>query len=326
MEMKRCYGCMRMKLHTPVCEHCGYEERQRNSQMHLPLGTVLNGQWLIGRVLDSDILGFTYIAWHLEHERIFAIREYFPVSIAARNPADKVTVVLIENKNQPLYVKYYNLFLQQIQFRMKYSWIGCIPATYGGTFTANNTLYMIMEYMEGTTLKDRVSKMPTPLTPDETWELLKPLAAAISELHDNHLLYRDLTPGNVLILWNGQVRLQDGATLQYPIRYHGEEFIPKIVNNGFSPIEEYMRNGKIGPWTDVYGFCAIAYYCLTGKVPPLIPDRMMDGPELPLLDRVPGLKRNQWKGLQQGLAIRPGDRIQDMKTLCAMLWENSMDL
>ena len=44
---KLCLGCMHMKNNTPVCEHCGYDERSANLPHQLPVGSTLGnlGAW-----------------------------------------------------------------------------------------------------------------------------------------------------------------------------------------------------------------------------------------------------------------------------------------
>ena len=45
---KRCFGCMKLKEQSPVCEHCGYNENVPNYAHQLPVGTVLREHYLVG--------------------------------------------------------------------------------------------------------------------------------------------------------------------------------------------------------------------------------------------------------------------------------------
>ena len=84
MEKVLCLGCMQEKEQRPVCEHCGFDERTGNHPHQLPVGTILQNQYLIGRVLGQGGFGITYEALDCSTGRHVAIKELFIKEICNR--------------------------------------------------------------------------------------------------------------------------------------------------------------------------------------------------------------------------------------------------
>ena len=77
---KLCLGCMQNKESSPICEHCGFDERQENLSHQLPIGTMLQNQYLVGKVLGQGGFGITYIGWDQNLSIPVAIKEYLRVN------------------------------------------------------------------------------------------------------------------------------------------------------------------------------------------------------------------------------------------------------
>ena len=78
MGVNRCYGCMAEVTQYP-CAKCGYDPRKNQMPDYaLKPETILNGKFLVGRVLGQGGFGITYVGWDLALERKIAIKEYFP--------------------------------------------------------------------------------------------------------------------------------------------------------------------------------------------------------------------------------------------------------
>ena len=177
-------------------------------------------------------------------------------------------------------------------------------------FEANNTAYIVMEYLEGITLKQYLGKYGV-LQFRNLIEMMLPLLEALIEIHSQGLIHRDISPDNIMVQHNGKLKLMDfGAARDYT--ESGNKSLTVILKPGYAPPEQYQTHGVQGPWTDIYALCATIYKCLTGITPPDAIARVMDDKfkEPDQLDGKlsPDIKKILWKGMN----IFPEERYQDI--------------
>ena len=92
------------------------------------------------------------------------------------------------------------------------------------------------------------------------------------------------------------------------------------LKHGFAPVEQYMTRGQ-GPWTDVYALSATVYYCLTGKVPPMAPERLeADQIQPPSALGVP-IDSQLESALMWGLTVQPKARPVSMEVFRARMFD-----
>lgn len=177
-------------------------------------------------------------------------------------------------------------------------------------FEANNTAYIVMEYLEGITLKQYLGKYGV-IQFRNLIEMMLPLREALIEIHSQGLIHRDISPDNIMVQHNGKLKLMDfGAARDYT--ESGNKSLTVILKPGYAPPEQYQTHGVQGPWTDIYALCATIYKCLTGITPPDAIARVMDDKfkEPDQLDGKlsPDIKKILWKGMN----IFPEERYQDI--------------
>lgn len=177
-------------------------------------------------------------------------------------------------------------------------------------FEANNTAYIVMEYLEGITLKQYLGKYGV-IQFRNLIEMMLPLLEALIEIHSQGLIHRDISPDNIMVQHNGKLKLMDfGAARDYT--ESGNKSLTVILKPGYAPPEQYQTHGVQGPWTDIYALCATIYKCLTGITPPDAIARVMDDKfkEPDQLDGKlsPDIKKILWKGMN----IFPEERYQDI--------------
>ncbi|MGN0976467.1 MAG: serine/threonine protein kinase, partial [Faecousia sp.] len=318
MEEKRCYGCMKLKKNSPICEHCGYDDRQTNAPHQLPGGTVLKEQYLVGKVLGQGGFGITYLGWDLYLDIPVAVKEYYPAGVVMRDTTVTLDVVSSSGDEGARFRNNKERFLREAKMLARFSQVPEIVQV-KNFFLANNTAYIVMEYVEGTTLKQYVADHGGRLSAEETLSILRPVIEALCKVHKAGLVHRDISPDNIMMLPSGGVKLLDFGA----VRDVGEASVDKpltksteaILKQGYAPIEQYQKHGSLGPWTDVYALCATIYYCLTGQVPPDAPERLLGYEDLNLREKVPALSEDQAKALEHGMALRAEQRTDSMDTL-----------
>lgn len=317
MDFNRCYGCMKPKTESPVCEHCGYDETASNASHQIPVGTVMQGKYLVGKVLGQGGFGITYLGWDLFLELPVAIKEYFPSGVVMRDSSHSLSVSCSAGDAGGRFQHNRERFLREAKSLARFE--GC-PEIVRVTnyFLENNTAYIVMEYVEGITLKQYVKNHGGKLSAEETFRLLQPVMQALDKIHATGLIHRDISPDNIMLLPDGGTKLIDfgavrdvhNADVDQPLTKSTEA----ILKQGYAPIEQYQKRGALGPWTDVYALCATIYYCLTGEVPMDAPERVLSDEEFTWND-IPGLTAQQKEALEAGMALLPKDRTQSMKAL-----------
>ena len=275
----------------------------------LQRNTGLIGRYVIQEVLGQGGFGITYLGIDKLYGNKVAIKEYYPQRIAMRKAQyeDVVTVTSIEEKNN--YNKGKKRFLDEAQVMARFNKNEGIVKILD-FFEANNTAYIVMEYLEGITLKQYLGKYGV-IQFRNLIEMMLPLLEALIEIHSQGLIHRDISPDNIMVQHNSKLKLMDfGAARDYT--ESGNKSLTVILKPGYAPPEQYQTHGVQGPWTDIYALCATIYKCLTGITPPDAIARVMDDKfkEPDQLDGKlsPDIKKILWKGMN----IFPEERYQDI--------------
>ena len=288
-------------------------------------GTRLIGRYTIEGVLGQGGFGITYLGIDELHEKKVAIKEFFPQGIVTRNIEyqDTVTVTFVGEKDN--YEKGKERFLKEARTMAKFSKDeGIVKAL--DFFEINNTAYIVMEYLEGITLKQYLRENQR-IAPEDLIELLVPLIESLDEIHSQGMIHRDISPDNIMVLPDGRIKLMDfGAARDYT--EFGEKSLSIVLKPGYAPPEQYQTHGIQGPWTDIYALCATMYKCITGENPPDAIERVMDDhlkkisafgiPVLPQIE----------EAIIKGMSVAANDRYQNVGDFCEDLYggyeENSV--
>jgi len=314
---KRCLGCMKMKENSPVCEHCGYNENVPNYPHQLPIGTVLRGQYTVGKVLGQGGFGITYIGWDNFLDVPVAIKEFYPSSFVNRDCSVTLNVTCNGEQAESLFAYNRERFLREAKILAKLQNIPGIVKVQN-LFTENNTAYIVMEYVKGIDLKHYIRMQGRVLTPQETFSVLRPIMYALQKVHEADLVHRDISPDNIMILPDGSAKLLDFGAAREVEHAEVDKELPQsteaILKHGFAPLEQYRRRGNLGPWTDVYALCATIFYCLTGRVPNSATERILEDDNVNW-HQIPGLNEQQIAALEQGMALMPKQRTRSVRDL-----------
>ncbi|MBQ6892443.1 MAG: BspA family leucine-rich repeat surface protein, partial [Clostridia bacterium] len=321
MEQRRCLGCMKL-TDQPVCPHCGYPQTASNEPHQLPAGTVLQGQYLVGRVLGQGGFGITYLGWDLSLERLVAIKEFFPAATVNRDVNISRNVRVNSTHMAESFGASRERFLREARALAKLTDVPEIVGIYS-SFQEHNTAYIVMEFVKGTELVKMVQTRGGRLGAQETLKMLKSVVYALDTVHKAGLVHRDISPDNIILHPTGGAKILDFGAVRAVEAPNAEQDLNRsteaIVKHGFAPVEQYRSRGGIGPWTDEYALCGTIYYCLTGRVPVDAVSRSM-GEGHPDWQSIPGLTDRQRAALEKGMSILAKDRFQSVAELAAELY------
>lgn len=317
MEFTRCFGCMRHAKTFP-CKHCGYDPMlDLPEPYYLRPGVILNGKYVVGKVLGQGGFGITYIGWNLALDSKVAIKEYFPAGQVMRDSSTKSHLHWFTTP-QAKWAQTDGLekFLKEARKMSRVSNISQVVRVQD-LFQENGTAYIVMEFVDGHTLKAYMDTNGT-LSWDQAKQIFLPAIQAMERVHQYGIIHRDISPDNIMIQPDGEAKILDLGAAKDISRNAGVSSM-QVAKAGFSPLEQYQEGGS-GTWTDVYAMAATIYYALTGVVPPAAMDRL-DSKD-PIRWNLPGIRtlpKQAQKALVQALAVYAKDRTQTMGALLAQL-------
>ena len=309
-QYNRCLGCMEEKAEAPTCPCCGWVAGNApESALHLTPGTLLNNKYLIGKALGQGGFGITYLAWDINLNLKLAIKEYLPQELAYRSGGQ--SEVSIYKKTLAGHF-YYGLekFLQEARTLARFVEHPNIVSV-RDYFKANGTAYLVMNHIEGITLKEYLESKTEPLTFTQALDIFMPVLDALKEVHALDILHRDISPDNLLVNSRGRVVLIDFGAARQAIGEKSHS-MSVIMKAGYSPEEQYRSKGVQGPWTDIYAVAATIYRSITGRLAPESLDRLAEDTLAPPSQLNAEISETQEKALLKALAVRAKDRYQTL--------------
>lgn len=258
-----CENCFEETAAVP-CAHCGYDpaESAKDPTLLAP-GTVLLEKYIIGRVLGKGGFGVTYLTYDKAAENKVVVKEYFPYGIARRS-ADNTTVTFSSDDSADVFEEGAEKFYNEARIISRFNDYPNIVNIYE-FFYENNTVYYSMEYLSGQTLKEYIRDHGVILAPQALY-IARRVADALEVAHGESVLHRDISPDNIIICDNGNVKLIDFGSARQVIDERSQSF-SVIVKPGFAPLEQYQKKGNQGPWTDIFSLGTTLYFALTGDIP-----------------------------------------------------------
>lgn len=316
---KLCPGCMQhLKDSNTTCPHCGYPEKRLTVKDSLPVFSILAGKYLLGAPLGKGGFGITYIAMHLPDEKIVAIKEFFPANLAVRD-TDNETVVPADDTKAVYYRTGMKSFSEEGRILYLLSDIEHVVHV-AEQIQANNTTYLVMEYVPGISLKKYMKQQQKLFSEQETLTLMQPILIALQAMHQKGILHRDISPENLMLSPDNTLTLIDFGAARTFSR-SDDDNLTVILKRGYAPEEQYHSNSRQGPWTDLYAVCAVMYQMLTGILPQEASARAEEDHLTPI-SRIEGLSLSPstCAALEKGLQMDPMERYPDIGALMKVLY------
>ena len=284
---------------------------------HLRMGTRLNNRYLIQGVLGEGSFGITYVGMDEVLCQKVAVKEFFPRGAITRNNQQTNEVVSVYGTKAANFHQGEEKFLQEARTLAQFNNVAGVVRVQD-FFRENGTAYIVMEYLEGITLKQYLQTYG-PISVEEMQNIFAPILEALDKIHQNGVIHRDISPDNIMCLPEGEAKLMDfGAARDYTD--YSEEGLSVILKMGFAPIEQYDSHGKQGPWTDIYALGATMYQCLTGRKPDDATKRSLEdtlvSPSMLGVRIAPPVEY----AIMRALQIRPADRYRNLGEFCEDLY------
>ena len=353
------------------CPHCGFSESEyKQNPRCLPLNTILAGKYLVGKVLGEGGFGITYMGYDLNMETRIAIKEYFPVELVSRDTTRRTMgeggavsgtsasgggsdrVISLSGEKSKTYQQGLKKYVDEARNISRFSGIPGIVSV-KDFFYENDTAYIVMEYIEGVSLKEYLKQKGGKVSEEEALAVMRPMLEALEKVHEAGIVHRDISPDNIMLTFAEQENAEQppasntvshvpsastpvsAVSTAAPAIIYGnisavklidfgaarmtsksdQKSLTIILKHGYAPEEQYRSHGEQGPWTDVYALCAVFYRMITGKVPEPAMDRLFSD----------ALKRPEELGtkvspavseaIMRGLAVKKEDRIQSVREL-----------
>ena len=237
----------------------------------LPSGTMIGG-YRIARKVAAGGFGLVYLAEDSEGQQV-AIKEYLPSSLATRAPGD------LQPEVQPEKLSLYRLglksFFEEGRSLAQISHPSVVSVL--NFFRENETVYMVMNYLEGAALQDfivtaRDLKQSKVFRESTIRSLFDEILRGLRIVHQHKMLHLDIKPANVFITDDNKSVLIDFGAAREVLSKEGN-FIRPMYTPGFAAPEMYRRDASMGPWTDIYAIGACMYACMQGYPPNEAPQR-----------------------------------------------------
>ena len=263
--MKLCMGCMnQMEDHLTTCPHCGFNETTlRQESYYLDPGTIIGGQYIVGRVLSYGGHTVSYLGMDAEADRKVIVKEYLPSDFSTRSEGEK-EITIYSGDAQTQFEHGLTNFLNEANKIQALGEPEAIAKVYN-CIAENDTGYVISEYVQGKTLKEILASGKR-YSVSEATTFISKILKGLCKVHPMNIIHCDISPETIMVTDSGEIKLLDFGATRY-VTTANSKSLAIILKQGYAPEEQYRSSGKRGPWTDVYALGAVMYRMITGIVP-----------------------------------------------------------
>ncbi len=232
-----------------------------NNREGLQPGTLLDC-YKVKKMIGSGGFSLIYLAEDEDTRDEVAIKEYLPKRLGKRLGQESVSVIHADKKDS--FHRGRRLFYQEAKVLATLDHPNIVNVR--NCFLAHNTAYLVMDYEPGKNLGRYIKKRKGKLSTRFLLTVFPPLLDALELIHAEQHLHLDIKPSNIHLRPGGNPLLLDFGAV-----FHQSDAGQKkaqVVTPGFSPPEQYLAAGNVGPWTDIYAIGASMRACIEGKPPP----------------------------------------------------------
>lgn len=227
----------------------------------LPPGYLLASRYKIEQVLGQGGFGISYKAFDNKLMQPVCVKELYISGNSTRGDQNQV---YSQNLKVLSFADFVKRFIDEARKLAQFKHHNIVQVQ--DVFEENNTAYMVMEFVEGVTLKDLVERKGK-LSFDEVIGLANQLLNAVGKVHQKGILHRDIKPDNLLLTDDNRLVLIDFGSAR---KFAEDKIVDQtvIVTQGYAPKEQYSNQAKRGEYTDIYSIGATLYFMVKGEKPP----------------------------------------------------------
>ena len=282
-------------------------------QTPLPLDTILvgnRGSYKITSLVGRGGFGVTYGA-----DRVgapgglpprVAIKEFFPREMCERITG-QTDLIITDPAKIEMIGRLRNRFIKESMNLSACNTPSVVKVL--DTFEANGTAYVVMELIDGMTLKEYMkSRDDRPMDVDDARRLILQAASALEYLHAKKINHLDIKPANMMVTRDLKrlVLIDFGLSRQYNSDGSTDSEIVAAVSKGYAPPEQYAGVKRFSPESDIYSLGATYYKLITGETPPE-PFDISEDPGL--LKFPPGVPQKDIDAIRSAMEPERGKRV-----------------
>lgn len=270
-----CLGCMCEINGEQKCPHCGFDKDSVQPAPFLPLGTILQERYLVGKQIDNSVEGAYYIGYDNFMHSVIVIHEFLPSGICGRAPGNLELV--IRDGSEQTFEILKKSFLEYYRTLARLRELSSITPIYD-IFSENGTCYTVEEKLDCITFGEYIERSGGSIDWNTARPMFMPVLSALTSIHEAGITHFGINPESLVVTPAGKLRLQSFAIRE--VRQQNNLIAAELFD-GCSAPEQYDSNAYLDERTDVYGFTATLFFALTGRLPEDADKRKPDG-KLPL--------------------------------------------
>lgn len=304
-----------MKVFCPNCRRAFSEERcSCGYQVHpflqfpmaLPEYAILGDRYVIEKVLGAGGFGITYQVLDVQGGGKYAVKEFVPAGVARR---ERTGELLPETEaKSKIYLHARKRFMEEAMTLKRLAYIPQVAAI-TDYFYENNSAYFVMEFLQGRTLRQLVGQKGA-LPAAQAMQIIQDAGSALERIHTDYgIFHRDISPENIMLCDNGDVKLIDFGSAKDLAR-RTNQFFTIILKAGYAPPEQYSATTPQGRYSDVYALAGTLYYLLTHTSIPDAPSRINGASYPPLAQVRPDIGQAVSDAVDRALLLNRRERTQ----------------
>jgi len=276
----------------------------------LPAGTNID-QYVIGGVLGRGGFGITYLVRDHLLEKDFALKEFFPEDLVRR---EGTSVRFSARPNSESDYRWgLRKFYDEARLLAQFNHPNIVSVR--RVFEANDSAYMLLDFINGNTLEKWLEGLDSPPTQEELDLIVAPLLSALELVHENRTWHLDISPENIMIrAKDGAPILVDFGASRFEIKQHSQLVSALVFKTGYSAPEQYTSNADhYGAWTDIYAFGATLYRAISGSRPLEATARSLTDQHLSAANVAKANYRDNFlRAIDWAMTLRPEKRPQSI--------------